>query len=110
MELSFAVDNQRMPRWLSPEIGEAARSQLEAKRQDCLAQIEAAFADYEAAERAVRAAEKVRDEALLAVCGHRCASPDELAVKLRHLADGGFCLEEDQSAALYKSLLPEGAL
>lgn len=95
---------------LSSEIGEAARVQLEAKRADSLAQIAAAYADYDEAERAVRKAEKVRDEALLAVCGHRCASPDELAIKLRHLAGGGFCLEEDASNALYKSLLPEGAL
>ena len=111
MELSFRVaESMMIPTWLSPELIEAARVQLETKRAECLAEIEAAFAGFEAVERGVRAAEKVRDEAMVAVCGHRCGSADELVIKLRHLDDGGFYLEEEASAALYRSLLPEGML
>ena len=93
---------------LSPELGEPVRAMLETGRTDCLAQIDAAYADHDAAESAVREAEKVCNEALLAVCGHRCASPEEIAIKLRYLAGLGGGLDPDQSVAFYKSLLPEG--
>jgi hypothetical protein len=33
---------------------------------------------------------------------------EEFAMKMRYLASWGGGLEEDQAAALYKSLLPEG--
>jgi hypothetical protein len=93
---------------VSPELGEAALAVLEKGRADCLAQIDDVHADYLAAERAVNEADKVRNEALLAVCGHRCASVDELTIKVRYLASWGRQLLLDQSAAFYRSLLPEG--
>ena len=54
--------------------------------------------------------EKVCNAALLAVCAHPYASPEELTIKVRYLAGLGlgYILEPDQSAAFYKSLLPEG--
>jgi hypothetical protein len=61
-----------------------------------------------AADDAVDEAEKFQHKALEAVCAHRCGSPEELAIKLRYLANWGSGLQEEQSAALYKSLLPEG--
>ena len=82
----------------------SARAVLETKRADCLAQIDAAYAS----ESAVDEAEEVCGKALVAVCGHRCASPEELTIKLRYLGAWGLGLEEDQCIALYKSLLPEG--
>jgi hypothetical protein len=111
VELSCQLEINRldMISRLSPELGEAARAMLEKSKADCLAQIEAAYADHDAAASAVREAEKVCHEAVLALCGHRCASPEELAIKLRYLTtDGGAGLEEDQANAFYKSLLPEG--
>jgi hypothetical protein len=61
-----------------------------------------------AADDAVDEAEKVQHKALEDVCGHRCGSHEEFAMKMRYLASWGGGLEEDQAAALYKSLLPEG--
>jgi len=95
---------------LSPELGEAARGVVETGRADSLVQIDDAYADYEAAESAVNEAEKACNKALLAVCSHPHASPEELTIKVRYLAGLGlgYILEPDQSAAFYKSLLPEG--
>jgi hypothetical protein len=108
VEFEFEMTKRTMSGWLSPELGEAARAMLETKRADCLAQIAAAHADYEKAASAVDEAERVQHKALEAVCAHRCNSVEELTTKLRYLATWGSGLEENQSAALYKSLLPEG--
>lgn len=89
---------------VSPELGEAARGIVERGKADCLAQIAAA----DAAKSAADEAEKVCIKALEAVCAHRCASVEELTTKVRYLATWGMELVPDQSAALYKSLLPEG--
>jgi len=107
VELDFELTKHTMSR-LSPELGEAARRELEKGRTDSLAQIDVAYADYEAAKGAVDEAEKVQEKALEAVCAHRCNAVDELAIKLRYLTTWGMGLKEDQCAALCKSLLPEG--
>jgi hypothetical protein len=109
-DLFFRVEATRIESislW-SPELGEAARAMLETKKAESLAQIEAAYADYDAAEKAVTEAEKACAKALEAVCAHRCASPDELTIKVRWIANTSCPLEPEQCAAFFRSLLPEG--
>ena len=112
MEVMFEFETTKltesMSRWLSPEIGDAARGMLETKRAECLSQIEASYGDYEAAQSVIKEAEKASDKALEAVCAHRCASIDELTIKARYLANNAGGLEPEQCVAFYRSLLPEG--
>jgi hypothetical protein len=68
---------------VSPELGEAARGIIEKGKADCLAQIDEAHTDWDAADKAVGDADKVQNEALLAVCAHRCNSVEELTIKVR---------------------------
>jgi hypothetical protein len=44
----------------------------------------------------------------MAICEHRCASPDELARKFQYLwTYRGEMLDEDYQAAIFGSFLPE---
>jgi hypothetical protein len=104
VELGFAMTKHTMSGWLSPELGEAALRDLEKGRADSLAQIEDAYANYEAAKGTVDEAEKVQEEAFLAVCAHRCASTQELTIKVRYLANRDCWLEPDQSVGLSQIL------
>ena len=90
---------------LSPELGEAARGRLETGKADCLAQVEEVFADHRGAEQAYDDALDAEDNALLALCSHRCTSIEEIAVKVRYLASLGCDLEPRQRDAFFWSIL-----
>jgi hypothetical protein len=47
----------------------------------------------------------------MAICEHRCASPDELALKFQYLwTYRNEMLDEDYQAAIFGSFLPEAHL
>jgi hypothetical protein len=70
---------------LSPALGEQARAVLEARKAFCLARLDEAFADHAIAEAAYNAASAAEDDAVTAICAHRCATLEEVAIKCRYL-------------------------
>ena len=93
---------------LSPEIGKAARGELERGRAVCIARIDEIFAGHMAVEKVWQAALDAEEAAILAICEHRCVAIEEIAIKVRHLAGLDCMLTPDQSSAFFASLLPEG--
>jgi hypothetical protein len=93
---------------LSPALGEQARAVLEARKADCLARLEEAFADHSLAETAYDSANGVEDDALMAICAHRCASLEEAAIRAKYLVDSRVDLQTEHIDALLVSFLPEG--
>jgi hypothetical protein len=71
---------------LSPALGEQARAVLEARKADCLARLDEAFTGYAIAETAYNAASAAEDDAVTAICAHRCATLEEVAIKSISLA------------------------
>jgi hypothetical protein len=98
---------------LSPALGEQARAVLEARKAFCLARLEEAFADHAIAEAACNEASAAEDDAVTAICAHRCASLEEVAIKCRYLLRDSPIKDEIQAEhydALLGSFLsgPEG--
>jgi len=93
---------------LSPELGERARAVLEARKAFCLARLEEAFAEHALAETAYDSASGAEDEALMAICEHRCSSLEEAAIRAEYLADSRIDLQTENIDALLASFLPEG--
>ena len=114
MEVRVAIaTNMLSPvsKWLSPELGEAARRELERGKNKYLSQIDAVFTRRAATSAAYSDAHVIAAGALTALCAHRCASTEEVATKLRYLMSGPVkdeLLESDQIEALLASFLPEG--
>jgi hypothetical protein len=92
----------------SPELGERARAVLEARKAFCLARLEEAFAEHALAETANDSASGTEDEALMAICEHRCSSLEEAALRAEYLADSRIDLQTENIDALLASFLPEG--
>jgi hypothetical protein len=93
---------------LSPELGEQARAVLEARKTFCLARLEEAFADHSLAETAYHSASGAEDEAMMAICEHRCSSLEEAAILAKYLVDSRVDLQTEHIDALFASFLPEG--
>ena len=110
MEVVFQFELKKLSTLssLSPEMGKAACGALETGRAAYLAQLDEVFAGHMAAEEVWRAALAAEEGAILAICEHRCASMEEVATKVRYLADLDFMLEPNQSSAFFASFLPEG--
>ena len=110
MEVVFQFEVKKLSTLssLSPEMGKAACGALETGRAAYLAQLDEVFAGHMAAEKVWQAALAAEEGAILAICEHRCASMEEVATKVRYLADLDFMLEPNQSSAFFASFLPEG--
>jgi len=93
---------------LSPALGEQARAVLEARKAFCVARLEEAFADHSLAETAYNSASNAEDEALMAICEHRCSSLEEAAIRAKYLGDFPVDLQTEHIDALFASFLPEG--
>jgi hypothetical protein len=68
------------------------------------------FADYAIAETAYNAASAAEDDAVTAICAHRCATIEETTIKLRYLLRDSPIKDEIQTEhydALFASFLPE---
>jgi hypothetical protein len=95
----------------STVAGEELVTAVERERDAALAGVAEAFARYDAAEQLYRDASDVETAALMAICEHRCASPDELARKFQHLwTYRGEMLDENYQAAIFGSFLPAAHL
>jgi hypothetical protein len=95
---------------LSPALGEQARAVLEARKAFCLASLDEAFAGYAIAETAYNAASAAEDDAVTAICAHRCATIEEVATKVRYLLRDSPIKDEIQTEhydALLGSFLSE---
>jgi hypothetical protein len=95
---------------LSPALGEQARAVLEARKTFCLARLDEAFADHAIAESAYNAASAAEDDAVTAICAHRCATLEEVAIKCRYLLRDSPIKDEIQTEhydALFGSFLSE---
>jgi aminopeptidase N len=93
---------------LSPALGEQALAVLEARKAFCVARLEEAFADHSLAETAYNSASNAEDEALMAICEHRCSSLEEAAIRAKYLGDFPVDLQTEHIDALFASFLPEG--
>jgi hypothetical protein len=89
---------------LSAIVGAYALDVRERERTAARVRLDDAFA-AQAAERRWRETNDNKEAALTALCGYRCGSPDELAVKFRYLADNRYVLAEEQHDAIFASLL-----
>jgi hypothetical protein len=95
---------------LSPDLGEQARAVLEARKAFCLARLDEAFADHAIAEAAYNDASAAEDDAVTAICAHRCATLEEVAIKCRYLLRDSPIKDEIQTEhydALLESFLSE---
>jgi hypothetical protein len=95
---------------LSPALGEQARAVLEARKAYCLARLDEAFAGYAIAEAAYNDASAAEDDAVTAICAHRCATLEEVAIKCRYLLRDSPIKDEIQTEhydALIGSFLSE---
>jgi hypothetical protein len=95
---------------LSPALGERARAVLEARKAFCLARLDEAFAGYAIAETAYNAASAAEDDAVTAICAHRCATLEEVAIKCQYLLRDSPIKDEIQTEhydALLGSFLSE---
>jgi hypothetical protein len=110
IEENFESEAKKLRRLteLSPELGAAARDRLAQERDACRGRLEEVFADYRVVEDAYEDASDAEDDALMAICAHRCASMEELATKVRYLAGLDSQLEPDQVKTFFASFLPEG--
>jgi hypothetical protein len=93
---------------LSPELGGAALERLEGARDACRARLEEVFADYRVVEDTYDNAGDAEDDALMAICAHRCASLEEAAIRARYLTSNTIDLQTQHIDALFASFLPEG--
>jgi hypothetical protein len=93
---------------LSPELGAAACDRLAQERDACRARLEEVFADYRVVEDAYDNAGDAEDDALMAICAHRCASLEEAAIRARYLTSNTIDLQTRHIDALFASFLPEG--
>jgi hypothetical protein len=94
---------------LSPEIGRQARALLEARKAFCLSRLDEVFADHAIAEATWNGAREAEDDAIMAICEHRCSSLEEAAIRARYLASPTIDLQTEHVDALLASFLPEGA-
>jgi hypothetical protein len=95
---------------LSPALGEQARAVLKARKAFCLARLDEVFAGFAIAEAAYNAASAAEDDAVTAICAHRCATIGETTIKLRYLLRDSPIKDEIQPEhydALFASFLPE---
>ena len=95
---------------LSPALGEQARAVLEARKAFCLARLDEAFADHAIAEAAYNDASAAEDDAVTAICAHRCATLEEVAIKCQYLLRDSPIKDEIQTEhydALLGSFLSE---
>jgi hypothetical protein len=95
---------------LSPALGEQARAVLEARKAFCLARLDEAFAGYAIAEAAYNDASAAEDDAVTAICAHRCATLEEVAIKCQYLLRDSPIKDEIQTEhydALLGSFLSE---
>jgi hypothetical protein len=94
---------------LSPALGEHARAVLEARKALCLTRLDEVFADYSVAEATYKAASAAEDDAIMAICAHRCATIEEAAIRARYIRSSPIKdeLQQGHMDALLVSLLPE---
>lgn len=94
---------------ICPKFAEETQSALKRERDKALARLDEAFATEDAAKASHRDHGDAEESALLAVCRHRCDSPDEMARKFRYLVMfRDEIYEEEYQDAIFASLLPEG--
>jgi hypothetical protein len=110
IEENFEFEVKKLNRLLelSPELGAAALERLERERDACRARLEEVFADYRVAEDAWQEASDAEEDALTAICAHRCASMEEVATKVRYLAGLGSELMPNQRKAFFGSFFADG--
>jgi hypothetical protein len=103
----FEVEKLNLLLEMSPELGAASRDRLAKKRDACRARLDEVFAAHMAAEEPWQETSDADEDALMAICAHRCATMEEAAIKVRYLAGLDTQLEPDQSKAFFASFLPE---
>jgi hypothetical protein len=91
----------------SPAIGEELVTAIERDRDAALARLDIVFAPEIAARERYDEVSDAENEALMAICKYRCASPDELARKFRFLKEYECDLLPEQYDAIFDSFLPE---
>jgi hypothetical protein len=95
----------------SPATGEELVAAVERERDAALVSVAEVFKEHDAAEQRYYDVGDVEMAALMAICGHRCASPDELARKFQYLwTYRSEILDENYQAAIFGSFLPEAQL
>jgi hypothetical protein len=93
---------------IAPGLGAEALPALERERDAALARLDEAFAREEAADELLTEALEAEEEAILAVCKHRCSSPGEIRQKFQYLATYQDELSDEQREALFASLSDVG--
>jgi hypothetical protein len=78
------------------------------ERDACRARLDGVFAAHMAAEEAWQETCDADEDALMAICSHRCATMEEAAIKIRYLAGFDSQLTPRQRDAFFGSFLPEG--
>jgi hypothetical protein len=95
---------------VSPALGEQARAVLEARNAFCLARLDEVFADHSVAEAVYNDASAAEDDAVTAICAHRCATLEEVPIKCQYLLRDSPIKDEIQTEhydALLGSFLSE---
>jgi hypothetical protein len=104
----FELKKLSMLSRLSPEIGKAARGELERGRAVYIARIDEIFAGHVAVEKVWQAALDAEEEAILAICEHRCVSIEEIAIKAARFLRR-FCRKGRKSNRLFDDRKAAGA-
>ena len=112
IENNFELEVMKLDRIsaFAPDLGAAALERLERERDACRARLEEVFADFRVAEAAYNKAQAAADDLLLQICAYRCTSLEELAIKVRYLADLadlGCKPEPENINEFFASFLPE---
>ena len=93
---------------VAPAVAAEGLAALELERDAAMARLDEAFAARDAAKRQWQEKYEAENSALLAICAHRCGSPDELARKFGYLSTYRSELaDEDFQEAIFASLAPE---
>ncbi len=93
---------------ISKTVGPDALAALEDERVAALARLDAAYAEEDAAKARWDEKCEVEENALLAVCAYRCATPADTGHKFRYLLRFKDEMTEEHIDGIYASLLPEG--
>ena len=85
---------------------------LEARKAFCLGRLDEAFAGYAIAETAYNAASAAEDDAVTAICAHRCATLEEVAIKGQYLLRKAGCGKSARPVSGFadQGRNPDGAL
>jgi hypothetical protein len=98
---------RRVDQW-SPGACAPVLAALERERDAAIARLETVFAPHTAADERYHVASNAESDALMAICEHRCESPEELIRKIRFLKGYEVELMPEQYEAVFDAILPEG--